>query len=128
MDQIYSELPGIDPVADTLQLIRKVLQAVKLNPQLAAGVLKQNPPLRIECERVLASFETAKQAPRQTIRTVVDNPALDFMEIDPIIPNDVHEPNIEESDCSAVVLPPMEAARSEERRVGKERRSRWSPY
>jgi CheY-like chemotaxis protein len=105
MDQTLSVLPS-----DALRLIDALRRAINDNPQQAAEVLAQNAQLRDGCERVLASFETAKQAPRENIHTVVDNPPLDFMEIDPIIPNDLHELNIEESDCSAVVLPPKEAA------------------
>jgi CheY-like chemotaxis protein len=108
MDQIYSELPGGDLASDTLRLIDELEMAITDNPQRAAKVLAQ---LRDELARFLALIPVpADPTPRQTIRTVVDNPPLDFIELDSTIPNDMHEPNIEESDCSAVVLPPMEAA------------------
>ena len=63
--------------------------------------------LREALENFLALFETPKQAPRDDLHTTVDNSPADSTEIDPIIPNDGHDSNAAESDCSEVaVLPP----------------------
>ena len=113
MDQTHSELPGGDPASDTLLLIDALRLAITDNPQLAAGVLAQNAQLRDELKRVLALIPgPADPTPRQTMCTVVDNSLSDSMEIDPIISNDVHDPNVAESRCSAgtVVPPPLQAA------------------
>jgi CheY-like chemotaxis protein len=63
--------------------------------------------LREALENFLALFETPKQPPRDDLHTTVDNSPSDSTEIEPIIPNDGHDSNAAESDCSEVaVLPP----------------------
>ena len=110
MDHTHSELPGGDPASDALLLIDALRLAIKDNPQLAAGVLALYAQLRDELARCQAlNSGPSGQAPRDDIHTAVDNSTSDLMEIDPIIPNDVHEPNVEESRCSAVVPPPLQA-------------------
>jgi len=108
MDHTHSELPGGDPASDALLLIDALRLAIKDNPQLAAGVLALYAQLRDELARCQAlNSGPAGQAPRDDIHTAVDNSTSDLMEIDPITPNDVHEPNVEESRCSVVVPPPL---------------------
>ena len=111
MDHTHSELPVGDPTSDAPSLTDALLRAIRDNPQLA--VLAQNAQLREPLERFLVLIlDTAKQPPRDDIHTAVDNSTSDSMEIDPIIPNDVHDPNVDESGCPAgtVVPPPLQAA------------------
>jgi CheY-like chemotaxis protein len=107
MDQTHSELPGGDPVSDALLFFDALRQAIKDNPQLAKKVLE----IRDELARQ-AIIPPADPTPRQTMRTVVDNSTPDSMEINPIMPKDVHDPSVDESGCSAgeVALPPLQAA------------------
>jgi CheY-like chemotaxis protein len=113
MDHTHSELPVGDPTFYAGLLIHKLGLAINHNPQLAASVLVQNAQLREPLERFLELvLDTAEQPPRDEIHTAVDNSILDLTEIDPIIHNDVLDPNIDETDCSAdtVVSPPSQAA------------------
>jgi CheY-like chemotaxis protein len=107
MDQTHSELPSGDPVSDALLFFDALRQAIKDNPQLAKKVLE----IRDELARQ-ALIPPTDPNPRQTMSKVVDNSPSDSMEIDPIIPNDVHDPSVDESGCSAgeVPLSPLQAA------------------
>ncbi len=107
MDQTDSELPGGDPVSDALQFFDALRLAIKDNQQLAKKVLE----IRDELARQ-ALIPPADPTPRQTMRTVVDNSTSDSMEINPIMPKDVHDPSVDESGRSAgeVAPPPLQAA------------------
>ena len=113
MDQTRSELPGGDPASNVLLLLIDALRpAIKDNPQLAAGVLAST-QLRDELARFLALIPgPADPIPRQTMRVVGGNSPSDSTEIDQIIPNDVHDPNVAESRCSpgTVAPAPLQAA------------------
>jgi CheY-like chemotaxis protein len=112
MDQTHSQLPGGDPASDALPLIDALRLAITNNPQLAAGVLAQDAQLRDELARFLALISgPADPTPRQAMHTVVDNSPSDSI-IDPIIPQDVHDPSVDESGRLAgeVALPPLQAA------------------
>jgi CheY-like chemotaxis protein len=68
-----------------------------------------NPDERVreELENFLALFERPKQrSPREDPHTTGNNSPTDSMKIDPIIPNDLHDVNAAESDCSAATVPP----------------------
>src|SRR6266704_7066489 len=81
-------------------------QTIKGNPQLAKKVLEIR-------DELAALIPPADPTPRQTMRTVVDNSTPDSMEINPIMPKDVHGPSFDESGCSAGegALPPLQAGR-----------------
>jgi len=112
MDHTHSELPVGDPTSEALRLIDALRLAIRDNPQLAARVLAQNAQLLDELTRLLGLFDTAEQTPPEPIRPVGGHSPSDSMEIDPIIPNDVHDPTVAKSGCSAgtVVPPPLQAA------------------
>src|SRR2546426_12371947 len=83
----------------------------------------------IECELV-ASGERWGRGPRKDIHSSnkarVDSPAWHLVEaLATLVSPDGNEPAIE---GYADKARPLSAGRSEERRVGKECRSRWSPY
>jgi CheY-like chemotaxis protein len=79
-----SELPVGDPTSEALRLIDALRLAIKNNPQLAGRVLA-------------LMHDTAEQTTAEPIHTAVDNSSSESMEIDPIIPNDVHDPNVADS-------------------------------
>ena len=112
MDQTHSELPVSDPVSDAIRLMEELQQAIKDNPQPAKKVLAQNAQLGDELARVKALIlDTAMQTARDDIHTVVDHSTSDSLEIDPIILNEVRDPQPKKSTCSAgTVVPPLQAA------------------
>ncbi len=122
MDQTDSELPGGDPVSDALQFFDALRLAIKDNQQLLffdalRQTIKGNPQLAKKVleirDELAALIPPADPTPRQTMRTVVDNSTPDSMEINPIMPKDVHGPSFDESGCSAGegALPPLQAGR-----------------
>ena len=121
MDQIHSELPPDEPSSEALRLAIDALRlAFKERPQLQEsfwvlvhsilGPADQTPPANVPTRASAPCSDVG--SPQDAIHPVVDNSSSDLMEIEPIIPNDVQKPTVDERDCSVntVVPPPLEAA------------------
>jgi CheY-like chemotaxis protein len=120
MDQIHSELPPDEPSSEALRLAIDALRlAFKERPQLQEsfwvlvhsilGPADQTPPANVPTRTSAPCSDVG--SPQDAIHPVVDNSSSDLMEIEPIIPNDVQKPTVDERDCSAgtVVPAPLQA-------------------